>query len=103
MEYSLYNSQGLFLISNLRFGPLLNLFQTVLAYKDRNDDVKQLCEKLKEVYNFITDAERLPRLSETPTDALSLLIRQTIECAYFIRGYSERSLGWILLIFSVVP
>lgn len=82
-----------FLIFWIIFERTLSLVQTVITYNNRNDAVVELCQTLEEVYKFITDAKRLPQLDKTSTNVLSLLVRQTIECAYFVREYSKGDLG----------
>lgn len=91
MECTVRYSKGFFLLVSI--SGVHNLFQTIIAEKNRNDSVKQLVNKLKETYDFITDVKRLPDLRDTQTDTLSQLVRQTIECGYFIQEYSRTSIG----------
>lgn len=62
--------------------------KTIIIKMNRDERVKRLYEKMKDIYDYVTDAKRLPELTKTQLKTLTVLVQQTIECAYFIRAYN---------------
>jgi hypothetical protein len=62
--------------------------QIILAQADRDTAILGLLQKLGDVYGFITEDKRLHQISSMHT-ILGQISQQTLECAYFIRDYSE--------------
>ncbi|GJJ12624.1 hypothetical protein Clacol_006867 [Clathrus columnatus] len=71
----------------LAWGVLSVIPKAITSQNNRDDSINALIGHMKEVYEYITDAKRLPTFSETQTKTLALLVQQTIECAYFVREY----------------
>ncbi|KIK38133.1 hypothetical protein CY34DRAFT_809670 [Suillus luteus UH-Slu-Lm8-n1] len=66
----------------------------ILAQVDRDAAVLKLLEKLCEVYGFMTQDQMLGQISPV---ILGKISQQTLECARFIRDYSEISNFWNIL------
>jgi hypothetical protein len=62
--------------------------QIILAQANRDEETLKLLEKLGEVYNFIQQDDILGRISSMDS-ILKQISQQTLECARFIRDYSE--------------
>jgi hypothetical protein len=61
--------------------------QIILAQRNRDNAIRQLLEKLGEVYSFTQD-EMLGKISSMDP-ILGKISQQTLECADFIKNYSE--------------
>lgn len=66
--------------------------KTILLQKGQNKNIEKLCEKLKEIYDYIIGVERFEVIVRTQDKTFLSLVQQTIECAYFIREYGTRSI-----------
>jgi len=60
----------------------------VIAQSDRDQAVLGLVNKLDQVYSFMIQDETLGQISSMP-GILGQISQQTLECARFIRDYSE--------------
>jgi hypothetical protein len=60
----------------------------VIAQSDRDQAVHRLVDKLDQVYGFMIQDETLGQISSM-RDILGQISQQTLECARFIRDYSE--------------
>jgi hypothetical protein len=65
--------------------------QMILTQVDRDFAVYRLLAKLAEVYDFILQDETLSHIS-SKSDIVGRISQQTLECARFIRDYSETKL-----------
>jgi hypothetical protein len=61
--------------------------QIILAQRNRDNAIRELLEKLGEVYSFTQD-EMLGKISSMDP-ILGKISQQTRECANFIKNYSE--------------
>jgi hypothetical protein len=61
--------------------------QIILAQRNRDNAIRELLEKLGEVYSFTQD-EMLGKISSMHP-ILGKISQQTRECADFIKNYSE--------------
>ncbi|KAG2355056.1 hypothetical protein BDR07DRAFT_1427460 [Suillus spraguei] len=68
--------------------------KVILAQADRDTAILGLLQKLADVYKFITEDERLRQLSSIHP-VLGQISEQTLQCANFIRDYSETKNFWI--------
>src|SRR6267154_3958672 len=62
--------------------------QIILAQADRDQAVDDLLKKLEEVYGFMTQDKTLDQI-ESMHNIVAQITQQTLECARFIRDYSE--------------
>jgi hypothetical protein len=62
--------------------------QMILAQADRDYAVHRLLAKLAQIYDFMTQDETLSRISSM-RDIIGRISQQTLECARFMRDYSE--------------
>jgi len=65
----------------------------VLAQTDRDKKMDRLVGIMNGVFTFVHEAEILQRI-ESHRQILALMTQQTIECAYFIRGYAKNRNFW---------
>ena len=64
----------------------------VQAQQARNDEILNLVRAMKDTYSFVVSAEELkshPVLQEI----IEEILKQTIECGYFIQAYTRRNFG----------
>jgi hypothetical protein len=63
--------------------------QIVQKQKEFDDAVYGLVLTLEETFDFVEDADLLQRLgSKVQKETLGKILKQTIECAYYVRDYS---------------
>jgi hypothetical protein len=62
--------------------------QVILAQADRDTAILGLLQKLGDVYSFITEDKRLHQISSMHI-VLGQISDQILECAHFIKDYSE--------------
>ncbi|KAG2158588.1 uncharacterized protein EDB93DRAFT_1119069, partial [Suillus bovinus] len=68
--------------------------KTIIAKAERRDrSVHRLLEKLVEVYRFMTQDDTLRKI-ESMRDVVGKIVRETLECACFIRDYSHMKIFW---------
>ncbi|KAG2055098.1 hypothetical protein BDR06DRAFT_356609 [Suillus hirtellus] len=79
--------------AKIALGGLSGAAKIVLAQADRDEAMLSLLKKLKDVYDFISDSERLRQISSMRT-VLGNISQQTLECAHFIRDYSKIKSFW---------
>jgi len=77
----------LVLLSFISFSQLLCV-QVILAQADRDTAILGLLQKLGDVYSFITEDKRLHQISSMHI-VLGQISDQILECAHFIKDYSE--------------
>ncbi|KAG1841568.1 hypothetical protein DFJ58DRAFT_688642 [Suillus subalutaceus] len=65
----------------------------ILTQADCDTAILDLLQKLGDVYGFITEDKRLHQISSMHT-ILGQISQQILECAYFIRDYSETKNFW---------
>jgi len=63
--------------------------QIILAQAERDQSIQYLLNKLEEVYCFMSQEDTLGQISSKRSIA-GRIAQQTLECARFIRDYSEK-------------
>ncbi|KAG2094879.1 uncharacterized protein F5147DRAFT_763842, partial [Suillus discolor] len=79
--------------AKIALGVLSCASKMVIAQSDRDRAVHCLVDKLDQVYNFMIQDETLDHISSM-RDILGQISQQTLECARFIRDYSETKSFW---------
>ncbi|KAG2113855.1 uncharacterized protein F5147DRAFT_834817 [Suillus discolor] len=79
--------------AKMALGVLSAAAKIILAQVKRDESVDRLLQKLDEVYGFITRDENLSKV-ESMHDVIGKIAQQTLECARFIREYSETKSFW---------
>ncbi|KAG2109952.1 uncharacterized protein F5147DRAFT_760522 [Suillus discolor] len=74
--------------ARMALGVLSAAAKIILAQAKRDESVDRLLQKLDEVYGFITEDDNLSKV-ESMHDVIGKIAQQTLECARFIREYSE--------------
>ncbi|KAG1870459.1 hypothetical protein C8R48DRAFT_670822 [Suillus tomentosus] len=74
--------------AKMALGVLSAAAKIILAQAKRDESVDRLLQKLDEVYGFIIRDENLSKV-ESMHDVIGKIAQQTLECARFIREYSE--------------
>ncbi|KAG2141160.1 uncharacterized protein EDB93DRAFT_1338661 [Suillus bovinus] len=74
--------------AKMALGILSAAAKIILTQAERDESVDRLLQKIDEVYNFITQDENLSKV-ESMHDVIGKIAQQTLECARFIREYSE--------------
>jgi hypothetical protein len=81
--------------------------QAALSQKIRDDVIEDLVVTMSDMYAFLCEAEHVKRF-ESQAKVLTVMLKQTEECAYFIHGYAETKnfsmllsqLNWISFLIS---
>jgi hypothetical protein len=68
---------------------VVDSMQIILAQTKRDQSVQSLLEKLEEVYDFMSQKDTLGQISSKRSIA-GRIAQQTLECAGFIKDYSEK-------------
>ncbi|KZT54170.1 WD40 repeat-like protein [Calocera cornea HHB12733] len=63
-------------------------YKLVKSQQDRDAKIQQLVNKMKDVYEFLCDANEL-RNDKAREGALSRLVMQTVDCGHFISSYAK--------------
>ncbi|KAG1895037.1 uncharacterized protein F5891DRAFT_1194707 [Suillus fuscotomentosus] len=79
--------------AKMALGVLSCASKIILTQADRDEAVLELYKKLGQVYGFIMQDDTLLKISSMK-DVLGQISRQTLECANFIRDYSEKKSFW---------
>ncbi|KAG2029826.1 hypothetical protein BDR03DRAFT_1017894 [Suillus americanus] len=74
-------------------GVLSTASKIILAQTERDQSVQSLLKKLEEVYRFMSQDDTLGQIS-SKRDIFGRIAQQTLECASFIRDYSEKKSFW---------
>ncbi|KAG1904384.1 uncharacterized protein F5891DRAFT_1275928 [Suillus fuscotomentosus] len=79
--------------AKMALGVLSAAAKIILAQAKRDESMDRLLQKLDEVYGFITRDENLSKV-ESMHNVIGKIAQQTLECARFIREYSETKSFW---------
>ncbi|KAG2158575.1 uncharacterized protein EDB93DRAFT_1334520, partial [Suillus bovinus] len=79
--------------AKMTLGVLSAASKTIIAQAERDQSVHCLLEKLAEVYSFMTQDDTLGKI-KSMRDIVGKIVQQTLECARFIRDYSETKSFW---------
>ncbi|KAG1786499.1 hypothetical protein EV424DRAFT_1467839 [Suillus variegatus] len=74
-------------------GMLSAASKIILAQTEHDKSVQSLLEKLEQVYRFMSQDDTLGQIS-TKRSIAGRIAQQTLECACFIRDYSEKKSFW---------
>ncbi|KAG2130792.1 uncharacterized protein EDB93DRAFT_1263214 [Suillus bovinus] len=77
--------------AKMALGVLSAAAKIILSQAERDESVDRLLQKLDEVYGFITQDDNLSKV-ESMHDIIGKIAQQTLECARFIREYSDEEL-----------
>ncbi|KZT54161.1 hypothetical protein CALCODRAFT_457068 [Calocera cornea HHB12733] len=81
--------------AKMAWSVLSGAYKVVKAQQDRDANVLDLVEKMRNVYSFLQEAQEVMNIAEAPGNdplresALRRLASQTVECAHFITTYSR--------------
>jgi hypothetical protein len=68
---------------------LIQLYMQVLKGQiDRDRRIFDLVETMEDVYSFVDVVKSLPKKLEILEDVIVKILKQTVECAIFIREYT---------------
>ncbi|KAG1819391.1 hypothetical protein DFJ58DRAFT_739431 [Suillus subalutaceus] len=79
--------------AKMALGVLSAASKIIIAQAERDKSIHSLLEKLAEVYRFMTQEDSLGKI-ESMRGIVGKVAQQTIECARFIREYSETESFW---------
>ncbi|KAG2104047.1 uncharacterized protein F5147DRAFT_808287 [Suillus discolor] len=79
--------------AKMALGVLSCALKIILAQVDRNEAILDLYKKLGQVYGFMTQDDTLDQILLMST-ILGQISQQILECAHFIRDYSEKKNFW---------
>jgi hypothetical protein len=77
----------------MALGVLSAASKIILAQAERDQSIQYLLNKLEEVYCFMSQEDTLGQISSKRSIA-GRIAQQTLECARFIRDYSEKKGFW---------
>ncbi|KAG2118693.1 uncharacterized protein F5147DRAFT_757170 [Suillus discolor] len=79
--------------AKMALGMLSAASKIIIAQTQRDQSILNLLKKLAEVYRFMTQDDSLEKI-ESMRGIVEKIVHQTLECARFIRDYSERKSFW---------
>ncbi|KAG2150643.1 uncharacterized protein EDB93DRAFT_1327918 [Suillus bovinus] len=79
--------------AKMALGVLSAASKIILAQTERDQSVQSLLEKLEQLYCFMSQEDTLAQISSQLSIA-GRIAQQTLECARFIRDYSEKKSFW---------
>jgi hypothetical protein len=62
--------------------------QIIIAQAERDESIHSLYKKLADVYRLMTEDDSLDKI-ESMHGIVGNIVKQTLECARFVRDYSE--------------
>jgi hypothetical protein len=65
---------------------LLLPFQAAITQRARDEAINNLAITMSDMYAFLCEADQVKRF-ESQAKILTVIVKQTEECAYFIQGY----------------
>jgi hypothetical protein len=68
----------------------IDLVQSILHQKERDDNVGHLLEVMADAYAFVLEAEPVKKI-ESHKRIVTVMVQQTTECSYFIREYATNA------------
>jgi hypothetical protein len=68
------------------------LHQMVQAQQARNVKILSLVKAMTDAYSFVVSADEL-KSHPVLQNIIEEILKQTIECGYFIQGYTRRNFG----------
>jgi hypothetical protein len=82
---------------------LLTISQVVKNQNDADYKLRKLVETMVQVYSFVSDTDFLPHKLQTLEDKALAIVKQTVECVFFIQEYTDHGFGgrsqWLMIIF----
>jgi hypothetical protein len=89
LEDFIFNTQStvLIFIFQLFLTLKIDLVQTILNQRERDNKVDHLLEVMADSYAFVLEAEPVKKI-ESHKRIVAVMAQQTTECAYFIREYA---------------
>ncbi|KAG2144631.1 uncharacterized protein EDB93DRAFT_1337942, partial [Suillus bovinus] len=79
--------------AKMALGVLSIASKIIIAQAERDKSIHSLLKKLAEVYRFMTQDDNLGKI-ESMRGIVGKVAKQTMECARFIREYSEKKSFW---------
>ncbi|KAG1901401.1 uncharacterized protein F5891DRAFT_254157 [Suillus fuscotomentosus] len=79
--------------AKMALGVLSAASKIIIAQAQRDHSILSLLKKLAEVYRFMTQDDSLEKI-ESMRGIVEKIVHQTLECARFIRDYSETKSFW---------
>jgi hypothetical protein len=64
----------------------------VKAQQDRDEKISDLIRTMEETYSFVAMADKLQQ-NPVLQDIVEQILKQTIECGWFIQTYAQHSFG----------
>ncbi|KAJ7469210.1 hypothetical protein FB451DRAFT_1560182 [Mycena latifolia] len=74
--------------SNAAWKVLTLVYEAVKKQDEKDEKVIQLVQAMSDAYSFVEDMDSLPGKIKRLEDTISALVKQTEECALFIREYT---------------
>ncbi|KAF8239905.1 hypothetical protein L208DRAFT_1449630 [Tricholoma matsutake] len=78
--------------ANLAWQILSVGLQLVKGQQDRDGQISDLITTMDDIYSFVTVADDLKK-NKVLQDTVEQILKQTIECAFFIKEYAQRNFG----------
>ncbi|KAJ7609596.1 hypothetical protein DFH06DRAFT_1485786 [Mycena polygramma] len=74
--------------ANMAWKILTSVYQAVKAEQETQEKLKKLVDIMVSVYSFTEETDALPQKIKSLENAVLAIVKQTIECAVFIREYT---------------
>ncbi|KAJ7353300.1 hypothetical protein DFH08DRAFT_856466 [Mycena albidolilacea] len=79
--------------ANLAWKVLMSMYKAVKQQQQTDEKIVELVRTMVTTYSFVEDIESLPKKIKGLEDTCLAIVKQTVECAIFIREYTGKGFG----------
>ena len=79
---------------------LMGSEQAIKGQLDRDKEITELLDTMKDVYGFVEDVKKFPDKIDRLEDTILQILGQTVECSFFIREYCGHGFGGMNVMFD---
>ncbi|KAJ7117517.1 hypothetical protein C8R44DRAFT_707884 [Mycena epipterygia] len=76
--------------ANVAWKVLTSVYQAVKQQQETDEKIVELVQTMETMFSFVEDTESLPRKIKGLEDTCLAIVKQTVECAIFIREYTGK-------------
>ena len=77
---------------------LMGSEQAIKGQLDRDKEITELLATMKDVYSFVEDVKKFPDKIDRLEDKILQILRQTVECSFFIQEYCGHGFGGMIVV-----
>jgi len=72
--------------------------QAIKGQLDRDKEITELLATMRDVYSFVEDVKKFPDKIDRLEDTILQILRQTVECSFFIQEYCGHGFGGMIVV-----